>query len=308
MTPPEPPGPASREVVLAPSAPEIRGINLVGIQGRYTRQIFEVPGERASIGRESDNDLVFVGTSLSRRHALIERDSPESWLLTDLCSANGTWVNGRKVAKPTAVKHGDRIRFAGEDFLFIDADNHKFDTRGYRLAEKETVTLGKLLFDRGKGPEELLLEEPTVTVGREPTNDLVLDLPGISGNHCKIRNVDDVFTLVDLQSTNGTFLASTEERIESIQLESGMEIMIGTCRVRFETEKVTRAKATETSVAHFLQTPSALDVLLPVAAAFLLLLTIFFTLLLLLRPSPTPEMSLPSGDVIEQTVPKAEVP
>jgi pSer/pThr/pTyr-binding forkhead associated (FHA) protein len=275
----------------------------VGIRGRYARQIFGVPGDRATIGRECDNDLVFAGTSLSRRHALVERDAKGSWLLTDLCSANGTTLNGHTLAKPTALKHGDRLRFAQEDFLFIDADNHKFDTRGYKLAEKETILLGKLLFDRGTGPEELLLEETTVTLGREPTNDLVLDLPGISGNHCKIRIVDEVFTLVDLSSTNGTFLASTEERIESLVLTPGCEFLIGSCRIRFDTERVTRAKPSEVAAPSFLQGPSTLDILLPVLAAFLLLLTIFFTILLVFRPSSTLEMSLPPPPHLETEAP-----
>lgn len=295
---------------MTASSPKISGINLVGIKGRYSRQIFSLPAQSASIGRESDNDLVLTGSSLSRRHVRIEPDASRSgtWVLTDFTSANGTWLNGDRVQDSVDLRHGDRLRLAEEDFLFIDADNHKFDTRGYRIAEKETVVLGKLLFDRGSGPEELLLEEPTVTIGREPTNDVVLDLPGVSGNHCKIRTVDETFTLVDLQSTNGTYLASSkgdggeqESSVESHQLAAGDEFLVGACRFRFATEKITRAKATDSALPVFMQGPSFMDLVLPVAAAFLVLLTLFFAGLILLRPdtrsmhTPTPPAAARPG-------------
>lgn len=271
---------------VAATAPKIQGINLVGIGGRFTRQIFPLPTPVASIGRESDNDLVLPGTSLSRRHARIEQDG-EGWALVD-SSANGTWVNGKKVEDRLALKNGDRLRFDRDEFLFVDAEAGPFDTRGYRLAEQETITIGKLLYETDDGPQELLLEESTVTIGRDSTNDLLLDMAGVSGSHCKIRWVDDEFTLVDLKSTNGTYLEGSEERIDQARLEDGMVFMVGATPIRFATEQVKRPKASQPAPVLDFPAPSAWDVLLPIVAAFVVVAGLLFVLLVATAPAPSP--------------------
>ena len=46
----------------------------------------------------------------------------------------------------------------------------------------------------------------TTTLGREPTNDVVVTEPGASRQHAEIVESDDGFRLRDLNSTNGTFV------------------------------------------------------------------------------------------------------
>ena len=60
------------------------------------------------IGRSSSADLVIPDRSLSRRHARLFRQNGH-WVLQDLGSRNGTLVNERTVAEPTAVAEGDVI-------------------------------------------------------------------------------------------------------------------------------------------------------------------------------------------------------
>ncbi len=61
-----------------------------------------------SIGRSSDNAFPIPDRRLSRRHARIQRDAL-GFVLTDLGSANGTWLNRRRVASERLVQ-GDEIR------------------------------------------------------------------------------------------------------------------------------------------------------------------------------------------------------
>jgi pSer/pThr/pTyr-binding forkhead associated (FHA) protein len=78
--------------------------------GRPDRSI-AVP-DTATIGRDSDNDIVLEAITVSRYHALLLRDTAEL-LLLDLESTNGTLVNGL-VARPDApvrLVDGDVIRF-----------------------------------------------------------------------------------------------------------------------------------------------------------------------------------------------------
>ncbi len=70
-----------------------------------------------AIGSHPSNDVVLDDTTVSRRHATIARKSG-SFELTDLGSTNGTFVNGRRIGSPTALKPGDEIKFGAVRFAF----------------------------------------------------------------------------------------------------------------------------------------------------------------------------------------------
>ncbi len=69
---------------------------------------FTLPGQAETIGRESKNDIVIPDINVSRVHAEIRQDESGAWILTDLGSTNGTFVNGRQI-KSTAMHDADRI-------------------------------------------------------------------------------------------------------------------------------------------------------------------------------------------------------
>mmetsp|Transcript_44400 Transcript_44400/g.74033 ORF Transcript_44400/g.74033 Transcript_44400/m.74033 type:complete len:167 (-) Transcript_44400:161-661(-) len=53
---------------------------------------------------------------------------------------------------------------------------------------------------------EIELTGAEVTVGRDAPAEIVIPIPTVSGNHCQIAMVDDEFYIMDLSSTNGTFV------------------------------------------------------------------------------------------------------
>ena len=70
--------------------------------------------DEITIGRVSGNDIVLAKGNISKRHTrLTKREGGME--IADLKSTNGTYVNGRKIAGPTAVAPSDRI-YVG-DFL-----------------------------------------------------------------------------------------------------------------------------------------------------------------------------------------------
>jgi len=76
--------------------------------------------DTTSIGRWEGNDIVLGDQEASRRHAQIRREAGR-YVLVDLGSKNGTFVNGAPIAGATPLRDGDEIsippRFA---FVFVD--------------------------------------------------------------------------------------------------------------------------------------------------------------------------------------------
>jgi signal transduction histidine kinase/pSer/pThr/pTyr-binding forkhead associated (FHA) protein len=92
-------------------------IALKVIQGPDRDMNFEVTGDSAFIGRDPDTDIALNDMKISRQHALLEQIRG-IWAIRDMGSANGTYVNGRKISKPMALKLGDQIRVGRSLLLF----------------------------------------------------------------------------------------------------------------------------------------------------------------------------------------------
>jgi pilus assembly protein CpaF len=72
-----------------------------------------------NVGRVQGNDLMLPKGNVSKHHArLLFRDG--RFIVTDLKSTNGTYVNGRKIAQATIVREGDKI-YIGDFVLRLDA-------------------------------------------------------------------------------------------------------------------------------------------------------------------------------------------
>lgn len=72
-----------------------------------------------TIGRLEDNDIAINDTRVSRRHAHI-RQEDFRYLIEDLGSTNGTWLNGARLAGSAQLRHGDQIQIADVVLIFND--------------------------------------------------------------------------------------------------------------------------------------------------------------------------------------------
>src|SRR3954469_194660 len=92
--------------------------------GAERKELFDK--NEINVGRVQGNDLMLPKGNVSKRHArLMFRDG--RFIVADLKSTNGTYVNGRKIAQATIVREGDKI-YVGDFVLRFEA------TAGTQLA------------------------------------------------------------------------------------------------------------------------------------------------------------------------------
>jgi pSer/pThr/pTyr-binding forkhead associated (FHA) protein len=75
--------------------------------------------DSVTVGRDQDNGIAIAESFLSGKHAMFTRQE-RSYLIEDLGSTNGTFVNGEKLGDMAVIlKDGDRIRMGQLDFLYV---------------------------------------------------------------------------------------------------------------------------------------------------------------------------------------------
>lgn len=227
---------------------------------------YAIAGASLVFGRDASCDVVVPGKDVSRRHAEIMQ-TPKGYLLVD-SSTNGTSVNDARVEGQRLLARADVITIGEEKFRFY-ADTAApppppprpenpqpgpaasapsaappQPPKGERL--RETVhgvppaprpsgaPLASFLVRGGalKG-QRLGVKTPVVNIGRADYNDLVLPDESVSTTHAKLQRREGVWVLVDLDSTNGTFIDGDQIKGEA-PLAPGATIRFGDVSLVFE--------------------------------------------------------------------------
>ena len=83
-------------------------------------KVFPLEGPEITIGRESTNAIAINDVEVSRKHARMEMRGP-AYVIQDLGSTNGTFVNGEKIKKAT-LKEGDRVLIGTSILKVVSTD------------------------------------------------------------------------------------------------------------------------------------------------------------------------------------------
>jgi hypothetical protein len=82
---------------------------------------WRIDRDNVVIGREDGCDIVLPSRQVSRNHARIRR-SGRGYVLEDLGSKNGTFINGQELTEPYTLQDGDEIQIAlSFKLFFVDA-------------------------------------------------------------------------------------------------------------------------------------------------------------------------------------------
>lgn len=147
------------------------------------------------VGSDLGCDVVVPHPNVSAKHCRLTR-SPAGFLVEDLHSSNGTFVNGVRVMEPMAVSRRDQITLG-------------------RSVEMPWPSSTPVASDSEAAPSQTTHEAAHVSValhgnamvlGRDPQCDHVLDYPMVSWRHARITRDGMSLFVEDLNSSNGTLV------------------------------------------------------------------------------------------------------
>ena len=210
------------------------------------------------VGRGPKAGISFNNSHISREHARVFISSGLLWLL-DLNSANGTFVNGKRLRGGCRLFHGDELSF---DQLAMQVVGHGQDLTPVRPRQPNDLSMplypvddlpeklsGTLEMAAVRLPDTLTNLQPSApgcyligqtpplsgrvfnlqfgasTIGRDPDAEIRVEEPSVSARHAEVAYRSDGLSISNLFSTNGTRVNGRE--IVSTTAADGDVITVG---------------------------------------------------------------------------------
>ncbi|MDQ7824067.1 MAG: FHA domain-containing protein [Candidatus Eremiobacteraeota bacterium] len=200
------------------------------------------PGKVLVIGTDKECDVILpFGKKIFPRHAVVEWAS-DSRVIRKLYDPAIITINDTPVKQHQALQNGDIVTLGEVTLEFIDplAKGPRGVTE-MKLRDHPPATATKSRLAAAPQPTvpEHELKEETVSIGRDPSNVIVLNHETISRFHSKIEFRNKTYHLMDLHSTNGTFVNGmmTEDSV----LNRGDLIQIGDFEFLFDGKMLRQA-------------------------------------------------------------------
>lgn len=146
--------------------------------GAERREVFD--RTELSVGRVQGNDLMLPKGNVSKRHArLLYRDG--RFIVTDLNSTNGTYVNRRRISQATIVREGDRI-YIGDFVLRIELNEGGAEVSANEVGSGSASVSGSgLVPSRQQVPSSSQASQPDIALGQPEGDDSGSSYPRVPG-------------------------------------------------------------------------------------------------------------------------------
>ncbi|MDZ4848260.1 MAG: SpoIIE family protein phosphatase [Pirellulaceae bacterium] len=115
---------------------------LNALTGTALGKRYELDRIETIMGRHPECHVVLDSGAVSRQHAKIVRDG-DRYMLEDLKSRNGTFVNGRLIGEPTAMQDGDVLRICELELSF----HSDLEPSNFSEADRDGSSMGVLIYD-----------------------------------------------------------------------------------------------------------------------------------------------------------------
>jgi len=220
------------------------------------RTVVPLSRDDYTIGRQEGNTIRLTERNVSRNHGRVRRNrsangSGSVFVLEDLRSYNGLFVNGLRVAHTQDLQHGDLIQIGDYRIVLQDDAVGSADATipiaALDLSDaKATIPIaaayrGQTLTERPNrlvmlvGPTpgvEYPLDRERMTIGRAEDASISVNHNSVSRLHCEVHALGDGrFEIVDKGSSNGVRVNAVELRRSII--EAGDVIELGDVRFKF---------------------------------------------------------------------------
>jgi DNA-binding NtrC family response regulator len=204
---------------------------------RHGEELLRVAlANRTAIGRAPECDVSLPDPALSRVHAVVERRG-DGFHLVDR-SGRGTRVGSAEVEE-AALADGVEIALGGWRALFrasapaaADETRAPGATQLRPLPESDRAPSARLRVRAGGRERTVPVTSAGVVVGKDPTCDAPIDDAFVSTRHLRIEPRAGRWHLVDLGSTNGTFISGA--RVASAELPLGVPVQLGDAEIVLE--------------------------------------------------------------------------
>ncbi len=180
------------------------------IQDKNGQVVGQISFESGSytIGRLGQCEITLPSNSVSRQHARIFVSNGRC-LIEDMGSANGILVDGQRVVGQRDLGSASQIKL-GDFALFLEQQRSApSQAQGDRVMQTLFIPRDadhhKLvrIYDSFAG-EEFILSEAVNSIGRTDDNFILLSDPSISRDHARLLRDGDTYTVIDLNSSNGS--------------------------------------------------------------------------------------------------------
>lgn len=196
-------------------------------------------GSTVTIGRSRNNEICIPQQHVSRQHAVISHQYG-IFMISDLGSANGTFVNDQQLVDPFPLAHGDIIRLYVPTLEFSAAvtpeeEREALITGSFTVAARLDAQPRLMITS---GPQEGAVYPilgDSVKMGRSVASaewEIRLEDRAVSRPHAEIARIDGSWYITDLGSSNGT-MVSNQLITERTELKDGFVITIGQTTILF---------------------------------------------------------------------------
>src|SRR4030067_2750451 len=209
--------------------------------GSYPGKEYARDAPEIIIGRDSSSDLVISTKSGSRRHARLSREG-DQYLIEDLNSSNGTFINDQRLQEKTRLNPGDLVRL-GQVFTLEYHAPHPVVKASARQAPaasvKETI-VGELsslhsptiqpqliVTISGSPPQVFSLDSEQLTLGRSEENDIVIPSKIVSRFHAELHRENEKYRLIVLPTARNPVLHVGRPLAEPLVLRHSDTLRIG---------------------------------------------------------------------------------
>ncbi len=209
-----------------------REVLLIVMAGADVGKIFTLAQDKPLylIGRDDNADIQILDGEISRRHAAVRFDARSNhYVVADLNSRNGTFLNGDKLSAEQPLKPTDKIRLGTQTVLRLSLGSETeagYARKMYHVAQRDALTGA---FNRRYLDERLESELAFAKRHDEPLSLLLLDL-----DHFKVVNDRYGHRAGDSVLSRFSKLVHEQVRTEDVVARYGGEEFAVVCRLTDE--------------------------------------------------------------------------